>query len=176
MKDLLLTKADGTLQATLRVEMINNNDANFNILEIKDSTGAKVDSVSLIGAFYNRAGQVSLPTFIAFCKTNNLKITSRDTNGSNASVLLINQPPSGTKYPIVSATASTKTFLVATDVTGSFAASNHVVVYNADNTIWQAFTEASDSYSAPNTSIVMNEVVTGGDIPVSSGKYLVNNL
>lgn len=175
MKDLILTKNDTSLVGTLRVDMLSNTSSNFTIMEMRNATGVIVDTLDAIGGYYKR-NPVSLAAFLAFCVTNNIKVTARDKGNDTQTILLLNQPPAGTKYNIVDGTASTKTFRIATDLTASFAPGNHIVVYNADNTIFGSFTEASDSYGAPNTSIVVNEVVAGGDIAVASGKYLVNNL
>jgi hypothetical protein len=172
MKDLTLSTNDTEVVGKIRVDMLSNSPANFTIFEMFDADGNSVDSLDLIGGFYKKISY-SWSSFVQFCIDNNLRIDAQDSNGTNAANLLLNQAPEGTTYDIVSADGDTKTILIATNVTAAFAPDDVLVIYNEDNTIFGTFTHVSDSYSAPNTSIVVSETLT--DIATESGKYLVNN-
>lgn len=165
MKDLFVYKNDNTFVGTLRVDSLSNNHPNFTVLEIKNSAGVLVDNLDLIGAFWQR-NKYSMQELTTLCIANGLKVVSMDSNGGNSSTII------STRYAIVDATGSTKTFRIATNVTAAFKAGDVLKVYNADGTVFGTFTHASDSYSAPNTSIVVTEVLT--DIAALSGKYIVN--
>jgi MinD superfamily P-loop ATPase len=169
MKDLILTKNDTSLVGTLRVDMLSNAPANFTIMAIKDSSGAIVDSLDAIGGFYQRTEQ-SWAEFLAFCTTNNLKIVSRDQDADTT--VLGYQSPAGTHYPVVSITSGTKTIVIATDVTAAFAPTDILALYNADHSFIGRYTHVSDSYSDPDTSIVVSEAIA--TVGASSGKYIVN--
>lgn len=165
MRDYLLYKADGSYLGKLRTDAVSSAPANFDISEIKDSNHVIVDSLVVNGNFFRRLPK-SWASFINFCIVNNLKVIERKSNGDN--VVIVNY----SQYSVVSATGSTKTLLVASDVTAAFSAGDILKVYNPDGSVYATLTHVSDSYGAPNTSIVVAESFT--DIGASSGKYIVN--
>lgn len=172
MKDLTLTDVNGAVVAKFRAEMLSNTPANISIVEIRGADGVQVDNLPLAGTVWRKLAY-SWAAIVAFCTDNNFKIFAADSNGSNGAILLGNQVPEGTQYPIVSADAGDKTILIATNVTADFVADDVLKIYNSDNTLYATVTHASDSYSAPNTILVIVEDLPA-DIPVSSGKYIIN--
>jgi hypothetical protein len=173
MKTLSLKANTGDLVGKLEVDMLSNSPANITIMQIKDATGKIVDYLPAISGFNQRLAY-SWAAFVSFCTAQNLRIDAEDSNGTNATNLLLNQKPGGTTYNIVSANSGTKTILIATDVHASFLSGDAIVIYNSDNTVFGSFTvNANSTYSAPNTSVVVTEAITA--IGTSSGKYIKNN-
>lgn len=169
MKDYLMYKADGSHIGKFRTDAMQNSPANFDINEIKDEVGKIVDYLPIYGFSTTKVFRrlpVSWGDFNSFMLSNNIQVVVQEGNGTSRTTLL------SAKYSIVSATGSSKTFLVATDVTSLFTAGDVLKVYNSDGSVFGTFTHVSDSYSTPNTSIVVAETLT--DIATASGKYIVN--
>lgn len=176
MKDLLLLSADGLISHTFRTDLLANDGSNFSILAIDPPAGTNngpaLDSLLLFNTIFQRL-PFSLAAFKAFCVTNSLRVTAQDANGNNPSVIVPWSSPAGTHVALASATGSTKTILVASDVHTTFLSGNHIVIYNADFSIFGKFTlSANSTFGSPNTSIVVVETLV--DIPTLSGKFIVN--